>query len=61
MWQPNGMNKNKPSNNTSGYTGITYNPSSNKWRVRIGVDNKTINIGKFTNIDKAIEARKQAE
>ena len=57
----NGMNKNKPSNNTSGYTGITYNPSSNKWRVRIGVDNKTINIGKFTNIDKAIEARKQAE
>ena len=57
----NGMNKSKQSNNTSGYTGITYDHYSQKWRVRIGVNNKTVNIGKFISIDEAIKARKEAE
>lgn len=57
----NGMNKSRPINNTSGYTGISYDSSVNKWRVRLGVGRKTINIGRFENLEDAIKARKEAE
>ena len=57
----NGMNKSKQSNNTSGHIGITYDSSTNKWRARLGVGNKTINIGRFENLEDAIKARKEAE
>lgn len=55
------MNKSKPSNNTSGHTGISYDYSANKWRARLRVKNKTINIGRYTNLEDAIKARKEAE
>ena len=57
----NGMNKSRPINNTSGYVGITYDSSENKWRARLGVGGKTINIGRFKTIEEAIKARKEAE
>lgn len=57
----NGMNKSKLSNNTSGYTGISYDSSVNKWRARLRVKNKTINIGRYINLEDAIKARKEAE
>lgn len=57
----NGMNKSRPINNTSGYAGITYDYSENKWRARLGVGGKTINIGRFKTIEEAIKARKEAE
>lgn len=44
-------------NNTSGYSGITYNKNNNNWRVRIG-DKE---IGSFANFEDAVKARKEAE
>lgn len=49
------MNK----NNTSGFTGV--DKPNQKWRARINVNGKTINLGLFTNIEDAIEARRNAE
>ena len=57
----NGMNKSRPNNNTSGYVGITYDSSENKWRARLSIGGKTINIGRFEKIEEAVRARKEAE
>jgi|688.fasta_scaffold374269_2 hypothetical protein len=41
--------------NTSGYRGIVFSKDRNKWRVRIGVNNKTVYVGQFnTAIEAAI-------
>ena len=55
------MNKSRPNNNTSGYVGITYDSSENKWRARLSIGGKTINIGRFEKIEEAVRARKEAE
>lgn len=49
------------STNTSGYTGVSFNKRTNKWRACICVNNKTIHLGQFCNKDDAIIARKNAE
>ena len=46
-------------NNRTGYTGISF--VNGKYRVRIQINKKSKHIGYFDNLDKAIEARKQAE
>lgn len=57
----NGMNKCIQSNNTSGYTGVYWDKSRNKWLVSIQVNSKQINLGRYNNINEAIEVRKNAE
>lgn len=57
----NCMNRHFNQNTKSGVTGVTWCEDMSKWRVRIGVNNKRITIGYFADIDKAINARKQAE
>ena len=57
----NMMNRRIAKNNTSGVTGITWRNDSNKWRVRIQVNNKSISIGSYDTIEDAIEARNKAE
>ena len=49
--------------NTSGYTGVSWYPyhNYNKWKAKIVVDYKCINLGYFDNIEDAIKARKDAE
>jgi hypothetical protein len=47
--------------NTSDYTGIHWDEHRKKWKVEIGYKNKNIYIGRFTNKQDAIAARKQAE
>lgn len=46
-------------NNCTGYTGISF--VNGKYRVRIQINKKSIHIGYFNNLDKAVEARKEAE
>jgi hypothetical protein len=57
----NNYNRGTPSNNTSGTIGIYWRKNRNKYASRITVDNKTINLGCFTNIEDAIIARLTAE
>jgi len=57
----NEMNKGLRSNNTSGCTGVVWNKRDNKWEARIGVNNKKIILGLFTNYDEAVKTRQDAE
>jgi hypothetical protein len=57
----NEHNKNKAKTNTSGYKGVSYDKSRNKWVASIMVAGKTIFIGRFDNdIEAAIEYNKSA-
>lgn len=47
--------------NLCGYKGITFCKKENKWRARISKHGKTNDLGRFSSIDLAIQARKQAE
>lgn len=53
--------KTKNKNNTSGVTGVFYDNSNKKWRATITVNYKKIRLGYFTEFEKAVEARKNAE
>ena len=46
---------------TSGVTGVNWNKRANKWRARISVNYKRINLGDFVNFEDAVKARKKAE
>ena len=48
-------------NNTSGYIGVGWDKSRNKWQANIKVKGKKIYLGRFTNIEDAIIVRKNAE
>lgn len=56
----NQMNKGIQSNNKSGYPGVSWYKPLKKWRVRIGIDNKEIALGYFSDKEDAIKARKKA-
>lgn len=47
--------------NTSGVKGVSYMPARNRWQAYIQVLGKTIPLGKFTNFEDAVAARKAAE
>jgi hypothetical protein len=57
----NAQNISIKSNNNSGVTGIGWHKSNNKWRVRIGVHNKSIYLGEYDNLEEAVKVRKEAE
>ena len=57
----NTMNQDVSKNNTSGITGVGWDKSSNKWIAYIKVNYRQITLGRFSNIDDAIEARRNAE
>lgn len=57
----NNINKGIRKNNSSGYTGVGYNKSLNKWRARISVDCKNIELGLFNSMEEAVCKRKEAE
>jgi hypothetical protein len=50
-----------PSNNTSGYIGVTWNKRANKWSAQIKINGKHISLGDYINIEDAIKARKDGE
>ena len=48
-------------NNTSGVTGVHWQPKIAKWVAKIGFRGKRIHLGCFDNLEDAIRARKEAE
>lgn len=56
----NGRNRGKQSNNKSGYKGVSWHPSSKRWRVEIGVHGQRIYLGLFANLEEAAEAYRKA-
>lgn len=46
--------------NTSGHTGVYWDKSRGKWHSQIGVRGKVIALGRFDNLDEAVEARRIA-
>lgn len=51
-----GMN----SRNNSGFTGVHWCKTRKKWQACIRINGKSINLGRFTELDSAISARKAA-
>jgi|TARA_Y100000310_G_scaffold220706_1_gene222289 urease beta subunit len=51
----------KYKNNTSGHTGVRFDPAKRLWIAVITVKGKKIFIGKFSKLTHAINARKRAE
>ncbi len=61
LGKENAKNRPKNKNNTSGYTGISWDKERGKWWAHIMVNYKTICLGRFDNLDDAIKARQEAE
>ena len=57
----NMRNSSLRSDNTSGTIGIEWHKQNKRWRARITVSGKSIEIGSFLNKEDAIAARKEAE
>lgn len=58
--QENKKNTSISSSNTSGFMGVCWDNSVEKWMVTISISGKRKTLGRFTNINDAIEARKAA-
>lgn len=57
----NNRNISKASNNKSGYTGVSYEKTRDKWRSSIQINRKLLNLGSCDRIEDAIKARLDAE
>lgn len=57
----NGKNLSLKKNNTSGITGVVWNKERKKWQAQIAPNGKMITLGRFENLEDAIDARKKAE
>ena len=57
----NAQNRSKYKNNTSGFTGVSWDKTKNKWRVQIQWNKKKISIGYFVDKEDAIYTRLKAE
>lgn len=50
-----------PKNNTSGIKGVSWHKQKSKWEAYIGFKGKQYNLGLYSNLEDAAEARKTAE
>lgn len=57
----NAVNFTLKRNNTSGYSGVSYDIECAKWKARIRFNNKTYYLGRYDSKADAIKARKAAE
>lgn len=55
--QENMLNRSLFKTNTSGFKGVYFIKTSNKWCARISIDGIRINLGTFKNIEDAVQAR----
>jgi len=55
------MNRKKNTNNSSGIAGVFWSSTYNKWEVGITIGHKQRFLGRFTNKEDAIKARKEGE
>lgn len=44
----------------SGFTGVHWNKNNRKWRAQVSVKKEVIYLGQYSDLKKAISARKQA-
>ena len=56
----NQWNKGLKSTNKSGYTGVSWDKSKNKWRATIQANKKWKQLGRFDNMIDAVEAYQRA-
>lgn len=54
----NQKNSKKRKDSTTGYTGVSYHNSSKRWRARVTVNGRRIDIGGFFSPEEAYKARK---
>lgn len=57
----NNMNQSISSNNTSGFIGVSWSKSKNKWEAYINIDKKYSYLGSYANKNDAIIVRLKAE
>ena len=57
----NQMNRDIPSQNISGFRGISWHKNKKAWIAQIGLDGKLKYLGLYKNINDAISARIEAE
>ena len=57
----NNQNTKRYASNRSGYHGVGWHKSSGRWRARISVGGKQINLGLFDSADLAAEAYRRAK
>lgn len=53
----NAMNSKIPSDNTSGYKGVSWKKDKRKWKAYLTVNKKQIHLGYFSAIEDAAKAR----
>jgi hypothetical protein len=56
----NGINRGANKNNTSGFKGVSWNKSKNKWDSQIAISGKHVLIGRFTKPEEAARAYDEA-
>lgn len=56
----NQRNMKRPSNNTSGVSGVDWQEGRQRWRARIKVGGKNIHVGRFIEFGDAVRARQDA-
>ena len=54
-------NRRKSKRNKSGVTGVSWQTTTQKWVASIGYKGRTVQLGRFTKKQDAIDARKEAE
>lgn len=59
--EENNRNRTLFQNNTSGITGVNFEPKRNGWRARLYVNSKRLELGVFKEKEDAIKARLVAE
>jgi hypothetical protein len=59
--QLNTQNRPMNKNNTSGYIGVSYYKTTDKWRVQIDVNGHKKTVGYFKRKSDAVKCRKEAE
>ncbi|WPZ30721.1 HNH endonuclease signature motif containing protein [Sulfitobacter sp. OXR-159] len=57
----NMKNQKRPSDNSSGHTGVYWFAQTSRWTAQITKNRKTICLGYFKDLDQAVAARKKAE
>lgn len=55
------QNRRKRSDNLSGVAGVSFRPDINKWRARITVSKRILDLGSFDTLEEAAAVRKAAE
>jgi hypothetical protein len=53
-------NQSMYSKNKSGFTGVYWDKARNKWKANIKINGKSKHLGRFTDMDDAVIARKKA-